>query len=298
MVLPEEAPAPLVRSLESLPELGEALSELGRATTPRLSPERAGELALALGGISASLRALTFLAEARSRAPISNFRAGAVARGRSGALYLGANLELPGTPIAVTVHAEQAAAFQAFLAGEEGLTHLGVGASPCGGCRQFLGELRRAEELELVLPGGKFTFDELLPGAFRPEDLGVTRRWMDEPASPETWSPKDPLELARAAAKASYAPYTQTHEGVALVTVDGTSFPGSRVESAAFNPTLTALGAALSAWSLAGAPELARAIHVRLGDSPLAPERYAAPIVNSCWGLELEQHRFGEPDLP
>lgn len=297
MPLPEDAPAPLVRCLEGRADLADALKDFMGSPRPRLEAEQAADLAEGLGGIPASLRALFFLAEARSRAPISHFRAGAVVRGRSGALYLGANLELPGTPIALTVHAEQAATYQAFLAGEGGITHLGVGASPCGGCRQFLCELTRSEDLELVLPQGEFTLDELLPGAFRPEDLGVIRRWMDEPAEPPSWDESDPIQLARSRAACSYAPYTQTREGVVLVAEDGTCLPGSRVESAAFNPTLTAMGASLSVWSLGGAPKVVRAVHVKLGESALAPERYAAPIVKSCWELELEQYCFPTADL-
>ena len=42
-------------------------------------------------------------------APVSRFRVGAVALGRSGALYAGANLELTALPLAASVHAEQAA---------------------------------------------------------------------------------------------------------------------------------------------------------------------------------------------
>src|SRR6185369_7517369 len=48
------------------------------------------------------------LAEAQSyaRPLLTNFRVGAVVRGTSGALYLGANLEFPGVGLNQTVHAE------------------------------------------------------------------------------------------------------------------------------------------------------------------------------------------------
>ena len=49
------------------------------------------------------------LARTYSHAPISGYHVGAVARGRSGSLYLGMNLEIPQHSLWFSVHGEQAA---------------------------------------------------------------------------------------------------------------------------------------------------------------------------------------------
>jgi len=63
--------------------------------------ERVASLASAHGVTVPDLMGLLvpLAAEQYSTAPISGFRVGAVARGSSGALYLGANLELAGTAL-------------------------------------------------------------------------------------------------------------------------------------------------------------------------------------------------------
>ena len=53
--------------------------------------------------------ALLPLAAACSLTPISHFHVGAIARGQSGNLYFGANMEFSGAPLQQTVHAEQCA---------------------------------------------------------------------------------------------------------------------------------------------------------------------------------------------
>ena len=54
-------------------------------------------------------------AESYARAPVSTFPVGAVVRGTSGSLYLGANIEFRGASLSQTVHAEQAALSNAFM---------------------------------------------------------------------------------------------------------------------------------------------------------------------------------------
>ena len=75
---------------------------------------------------------------------ISNFKVGAVAQGLNGNLYFGANIEFKSEALSCTVHAEQAAAMNAWMQGETGLSALAVSAAPCGYCRQFLFEIGRA----------------------------------------------------------------------------------------------------------------------------------------------------------
>ena len=64
-----------------------------------------------------------------------------MARGASGRLFVGVNLEFPGLPLHHSVHAEQFLIANAAQAGEQVLTRLAVSALPCGHCRQFCSEL-------------------------------------------------------------------------------------------------------------------------------------------------------------
>jgi cytidine deaminase len=195
-------------------------------------------------------------AEAYTSPPISNFRVGAIALGLSGALYAGANLEFPGESLAFTVHAEQAAVYNAWVHGETGVTLIASTATPCGYCRQFLNELTTASELRVMLPGRPpRPLAELLPAAFGPRDLGLSGGLM-QPATValELAEPAaDPVTAAAlAAASAAYAPYSGTYAGVGLRTADGSIYQGRYAENAAFNPSLSPLQGALIALTLAG----------------------------------------------
>ena len=221
--------------------------------------ERVASLASAHGVTVPDLMGLLvpLAAERYAAPPISGFRIGAVARGSSGALYLGANLELAGTALAFTVHAEQSATANAWLSGEEGLAAIAVGAAPCGHCRQFLNELATAASLEVLVAGREpRLLPELLPESFGPADLGVRAGLMSPRANGLTLESSDPLVLeALAAAEASYAPYSRGFAGVALETVSGAVHTGRYAENAAFNPSLTPLACALALRALVGGDE-------------------------------------------
>jgi cytidine deaminase len=202
------------------------------------------------------VRELLPWAEAYTSPPISNFRVGAIALGSSGALYAGANLEFPGESLAFTVHAEQAAVYNAWVHGETGVTLIASTATPCGYCRQFLNELTTASELQVMLPGRPpAPLATLLPAAFGPRDLGLPGGLM-QPASISLMLAEpsaDPVVTAAlAAACAAYAPYSGTYAGVALRTADGSVHQGRYAENAAFNPSLSPLQGALIALALAG----------------------------------------------
>ena len=221
--------------------------------------EQAISLADELGVTVAELQALLvpLAAERYARTPVSGFRVGAVAHGSSGALYLGANLELPGTALAFTVHAEQSATANAWLNGEEGLAAIAVGAAPCGHCRQFLNELASAASLEILVAGHEpRLLPELLPESFGPADLGVRAGLLSPRANGLALESSDPLVLeALAAAEASYAPYSCAFAGVALETAGGALYTGRYAENAAFNPSLTPLACALALRALGGGGE-------------------------------------------
>lgn len=188
-----------------------------------------------------------------ARPPISNFHVGAVARGVSGKLYFGANVEFAGEALSFTVHAEQSAVANAWMSGEEGIDLIAVTAAPCGYCRQFLNELTTADGLTIQVPNGSFTLGELLPNAFGPRDLGIEGGLLQRDNHGLTIGTDD--ELARkalVAANMSYAPYSKSYAGVALRTADGFVVTGAYAENAAFNPSMSPLEVALSQLNLAG----------------------------------------------
>ena len=190
-------------------------------------------------------------AAAFAHPPISRFRVGVVARGLSGALYAGANYEIDGQVLGFTVHAEQSAFANAWMAGERGIDRLAVTAAPCGHCRQFLNELVTADSLTVHMPDGMHTLRDLLPSAFGPEDLDVREGLMG--SSRQKLGIDDADELTRAAAAAaamSYAPYSGAFAGVAVRTETGAIVSGAYAENAAFNPSLPPLQVALSQMNL------------------------------------------------
>ncbi|TCW00233.1 cytidine deaminase [Biostraticola tofi] len=242
--------------------------------------------------------ALLPVAAACALAPISRFTVGAVAHGVSGTLYLGANMEFIGAPLAQTVHAEQSAISHAWLCGESRLAGITVNYTPCGHCRQFMNELNSGTDLRISLPGrASQTLGHYLPDAFGPRDLAIDALLLDEvhhdyrigpaegarcatpgdvvprrqvtsaaaaeAAGPASLPAGDPLsQLALAAMNRSHAPYSQAHSGMALELVDGRIFAGRYAENAAFNPSLPPLQSALIMMNLAGGQtgEIRRAV--------------------------------------
>ena len=188
-----------------------------------------------------------------AKPPISNFYVGAVARGLSGEVYLGANVEFAGEALSFTIHAEQSAIANAWMNGEEGIDLIAVTAAPCGYCRQFMNELATARELTIELPNGTFTLDELLPHSFGPRNLDVGGGLMQREQHALEIDDDDELALAALrAAQMSYAPYSRSYAGVALRSSDGTVVAGAYAENAAFNPSMSPLEVALSQLNLHG----------------------------------------------
>jgi cytidine deaminase len=79
---------------------------------------------------------------ARAYAPYSNYLVGAVVLARDGRVFEGVNVENAAYPLGVC--AEKSAIVQAVAAGcrPGELEAIGITASPCGGCRQWLWEFR------------------------------------------------------------------------------------------------------------------------------------------------------------
>ncbi len=220
-----------------------------------LSPEQFKQL-LSISEMSdADLRiTLLPLAAAFAYVPISNFYVGALARGLSGRIYFGGNMEFAKTQMGQTIHAEQAAISHAWMKGEKGISDITVNYSPCGHCRQFMNELTTAQSIMIQLPKRDAnSLQYYLPESFGPSDLGIKSVLMHE--NDHGYQSEDTSSLGQFAIKAlnhSYAPYSNNLSGVALSSKSGKQYIGSYAENAAFNPSLPPLQVALIQMRMAG----------------------------------------------
>jgi cytidine deaminase len=196
------------------------------------------------------------LARTYSRPPISNYLVGAVARGASGNLYLGANIEVPGHSLGFSVHGEQFALSNAYMHSEQGISAVAVTAAPCGHCRQFINEFAPAGDTQILIAGSTpVRLRELLPSAFGPQDLGFKNGALPIRETNFARPNGNPDELTLAAldaARRSYAPYSKAHSGIAIATHSGRIHKGAYIENVAFNPSLSPLQTALAALLVAG----------------------------------------------
>ena len=101
----------------------------------------------------------------RAYAPYSNYRVGAVVCTTDGSEFEGVNVENAAYPLGVC--AEKSALVAAVTAGygPGQIAAIGMNASPCGGCRQWLHEFRIPEVSFRRADGSIATYaaDELLP---------------------------------------------------------------------------------------------------------------------------------------
>jgi len=111
--------------------------------------------------------------------PYSKFKVGAAILTKDGKVYHGCNIE--NAAYSVTNCAERTALFKAVSEGDKEFAAIAVVADterpvpPCGACRQVISELC-GRDTKIFLSNLKgdvqeITIDELLPGAFTPEDL-------------------------------------------------------------------------------------------------------------------------------
>jgi cytidine deaminase len=104
----------------------------------------------------------------RAYAPYSKLRVGAAVRAHDGRVFLGVNVENAAYPLGIC--AEKAALARAVTDGCRAgdLEAIAITASPCGGCRQWLVELR-LERAVYPRAGGELVAvapSELLPDTF------------------------------------------------------------------------------------------------------------------------------------
>ncbi|QMT31476.1 cytidine deaminase [Alysiella filiformis] len=190
--------------------------------------------------------------------PVSHFKVGACAIDDEGNFYFGANQECSHAAMGQTVHAEQSAIAHAWARGAKRITDIVVNYTPCGHCRQFLNELRGAEDLQIHLPHSRNNLlSQYLPDSFGPKDLDMTVRFLDAQnhgfSLPENGAQDDAVfQAALRELNRSYAPYSQAYAGVALRVESGEIFAGGYAENAAYNPTLPPLQVALNLLRLSG----------------------------------------------
>jgi len=198
-------------------------------------------------------------AKAMARPLVSDYSVGAIAIAESGKAYLGCNLEFPNQPLSQTVHAEQFAIVLARLHGETGIQKLVVSEAPCGHCRQFMLEMGKPALPITVMESDRtleLTLADLLPYPFtlHPGALGLMHQTMQPFSYTQDPNLKPVASDALEAVCRSYAPYTQGYAGVAIRTESDTIYTGSLLESAAYNPTVPALQAALIDMVASGEP--------------------------------------------
>lgn len=201
-------------------------------------------------------------------APISGFKVGALAIGKSGTAYLGANMEFSGVPPHASLHAEQSAIINAWMHGEPGIEALLVSEPPCGHCRQFLLELSGADKLSVMINAKSRSLPELMPEPFgktRPKGRGL----LDSPPQKLASIRRDGSDRAQRAinaARRSYTPYTRSPEGFILETISGNHFAGRTAESIALNPSVPAAIAALNQMNLSAhrKESITRCSHAKL----------------------------------
>lgn len=122
--------------------------------------------------------------EARELAycPYSNFKVGAAVLFEDGEIYTGCNIE--NASYGGTNCAERTAIFNAVSKGNRKLKAIAlIGDTtsftyPCGMCRQVISEFVESKDTKIIIIKNKDeyilkTFEEIMPGAFTKEDLGI-----------------------------------------------------------------------------------------------------------------------------
>lgn len=291
--------------LDLFPSEAVAILEKIKQQYGRLDPRQIEQLCQILQlSPTELLKKLMPLAAAMSTCPISGFSVGVIVEGyrenARGPFYLGANLELIGQPLKMTVHAEQSAIANAWHQGETRLKRLFVNEAPCGHCRQFINELNEVKEMEFVVNQfGKdesktYQIGDLLPDSFGPADLEQEERLLlAGTASLISPAPED--ELVNAATRAtekSYAPYSKGRSGVALLLESGDIVTGRSAENAAYNPGLTAVEAALVNLRLhhLGKPESRIVDAVMVETASLSSNKDSARSILGGYGSELRYY--------
>jgi len=289
-------PEPVHRILQSIPR-----------QAGRLSARQCTELVYRLGiDLEQLMTRLLPLAKIYAVVPVSRFQVGAVVMAGAGKngdptdLFLGANIEFMHQPLNQTIHAEQSAALHAWHQGAQYLRAIATSEAPCGYCRQFLYEFEKNAEMMVITPEGKNTgyrktaLSDLLPQAFGPSNLDnptglMARATADRIFRLQAKVKDRTVAEALTAAEKSYAPYTQNFAGCGLQISTGEIFKGRYVESAAYNPSLTALQSAFLCLNMATFETKRSVQRVVLVEKPTrVSQRRAAELLLESWAPEID----------
>ena len=301
------------KALNDFPEPVRKILQTIPGQAGRLSAPQCMEL-MTLLGIDAEelMTRLLPLAKTYAVVPVSQFQVGAVAMADSHSneggfdLFLGANLEFRHQPLNQSIHAEQSATMNAWHQGADNLQAIATSEAPCGHCRQFLYEIKKNVDLMVITPHGKNrayrrkALSDLLPEAFGPLDLCSKSSLMSpEPLNRKLRleaADKDPtIAKALSAAQKSYAPYTQNYAGCAIQIQTGEVFSGRSTESAAFNPSLTALQSAIVSLNMATFEQQPSIERVVLVEKPsTVSQRKISELLLGSWapGIGLEYYEI------
>lgn len=232
------------------------------------------------------------LAAAFSVHPISGFAVGAVARGASGKLYLGANMEFQGMPLNASLHAEQSALLNAWMHEEHAVVALSVSEMPCGHCRQFLRELSNFNSLKLEIKGCAHAPEALLPHAFGDVPAAGHGLLDSRPTILEAVRPEPDTSQQRAinAAQRSYVPYSRSPEGFVLECLNGRFFTGRAAECIAFNPSVPGVLVALNHRNLSASRQvtITTATQAKLATAINSPLAFARALIQSVSNAEVQ----------
>lgn len=231
------------------------------------------------------------IAACYSHTAISHFNVGAIAIGKEGDFYFGANQEFGRTAIAQTIHAEQSAISHAWMRNESRITDLVVNYTPCGHCRQFMNELQGASKLAIHLPKSQnHKLCDYLPDAFGPDDLGISTHLLAKEDHHFIANHSDELiNQAILAANQAHSPYSQSPHGIAILLKNGEIITGRYAENAAFNPSLPALQTAIN-FAYLNNKSLANISRVVMAEKPttISHKSTAEQLLSSLGRVKLE----------
>lgn len=228
------------------------------------------------------------LAACYALTPVSNFNVGAVAIGKSGTFYFGANQEFAGVSMQQTVHAEQSAVSHAWIAGESAICDVVVNYTPCGHCRQFMNEMNTADELKIHLPHSQNNLlHSYLPDDFGPSDLEIDKHLFDVQNQGVEEFGDEVQRSAIQAMNGSYAPYSQAYSGVALK-AGNQIFCGKYAENAAFNPSFLPLQSALNFYRLSGCESQIERIVFCEKKAILSHRQMSEMLAQAHLGIDIE----------
>lgn len=205
--------------------------------------------------------------------PVSGFHVGAAAKDDQGHVYLGFNVEFPGTNLSETIHAEHSCVATTRSFSPQNmpkLVALAVTAKPCGHCRQML--IERFPDITVImnpLQGAKSDDPQILrlredlipnPVMFelfenpRAESLSQGKAAISDV---ETTSPISPEIIAQAleAMDTADGSFSGFPCAVLFLSGDGVVMAsGACMESIAFNPTQSAFQTAYMALAASALP--------------------------------------------